>query len=237
MFDFKEFEQKFIYYFGKYNLEFDERIINRFYLFADFLTRENEKYNLTAIRDLDGIIIKHFVDSAIILNYADLCENIIDIGAGAGFPSVPIAICTEYKRDLKISCVDSSAKKINFVKNAAELLELKNLDCFCGRAEDLNSRERYNSAVSRAVARLNILCEFAAPVLKIGGIFCAYKSKSAYEELKECKNAFKILGLELSDYLKFELETEERAFIIIKKISETPEKYPRNFSQITKIPL
>lgn len=236
MFDFKEFEKKFIYYFEKYKLAYNERIINSFYVFAKYLMSENEKYNLTAIRDSDGVIVKHFADSAIILNYLDFTENsnIIDIGTGAGFPSVPIAI---FREDLKINCLDSSAKKINFIRNAAALLSLKNLDFFCGRAEDLKVRDYYDFAISRAVARLNILCELAASVLKHGGIFCAYKSKSASDELKECKNTFKILGLELVNLVKFELESEERTFIIIKKIRETPEKYPRNFSQIIKNPL
>jgi len=230
------FEQKFTYYFEKYKLEYDERMVRKFNLFADYLMSENLKYNLTAIRDLDGVIVKHFIDSVIILNYLDFPADarIIDIGAGAGFPSVPVAILRE---DLKITCLDSSAKKINFIENAADLLDLKNLDFFCGRAEDLKVRGFYDFAVSRAVARLNILCELAAPVLKPGGIFCAYKSKSADEELDECKNAFKILGLEFINNIKFKLEDEERAFIIIKKICETPGKYPRNFSQISKSPL
>lgn len=233
MFAFKEFELKLIHYFEKYKIAFDERIIRKFYMFANYLTSENEKYNLTAIKTLDGIIIKHFVDSAVIFNYADLRSTVIDIGAGAGFPSVPIAVC---RGDLKISCVDSSAKKINFIKNAADILDLKNLAFFCGRTEELNLRD-YDFAVSRAVARLNILCELAAPVLKTGGFFCAYKAAGAGAELDECKKAFKILGLELAGFFKFELESENRALIIIKKIKETPEKYPRNFSQITRNPL
>jgi len=230
------FEQKLAYYFEKYKLGYDERIIKKFHEFADYLTDENKKYNLTAVKSPDGIIVRHFVDSALILNYLDFPAgaSVIDIGAGAGFPSVPVALLRE---DLKITCLDSSAKKINFIKSAADILELKNLDFFCGRAENLKKRGFYDFALSRAVARLNILCELAAPVLKIGGVFCAYKAKSADEELAECKNAFKILGLELAGNIKFELEDEERAFIIIKKTSVMPEKYPRNFSQISKSPL
>ena len=224
------------YYFDKYKLDYDGRIIDRFNSFADYLAAENKKYNLTAIREPDNIIIKHFVDSAVILNYFNFPENssIIDIGAGAGFPSVPVAI---FREDLNITCLDSSAKKINFIKSAAEILNLENLDFVCGRAEDLKNRGVYDFAVSRAVARLNILCEFAAPVLKTGGIFIAYKSKGAGGEIDGCGNAFKILGLELIHNIKFKLEDEERAFIIIKKSCETPGKYPRNYSQISKSPL
>jgi len=236
IFDFEEFRRRFTYYFDKYELSFDERTISRFNLFANYLMSENEKYNLTAIRDLDGIIVKHFVDSAIVLNFVDFRADasMIDIGAGAGFPSIPIAICRE---DLNITCLDSANKKIEFIKLAARLLELKNINALCGRAEELEIKEQYDIAVSRAVARLNVLCEFIAPSLKIGGVFCAYKAKSADEELQECKNAFKLLGLEIADYFKFQLESEERAFIIIKKISVTPKIYPRNFSQISKNPL
>jgi len=185
---------------------------------------------------LDGVIVKHFIDSAVILNYADLYlgADIIDIGSGAGFPGIPLAICRE---DLNIACVDSANKKIEFIKSAARLLKLANLDALCGRAEDLELREQYDFAVSRAVARLNVLCELAAPAIKIGGIFCAYKAKSADEELRECENTFKILGLELAGFSKFTLESEERAFILIKKTSATPKEYPRNFSQISKNPL
>ena len=236
IFNFEEFQRRFTYYFEKYKLPFDERIISRFHLFADYLMSENEKYNLTAIRDLDGIIVKHFVDSAIILNYLDLHSgaNIIDIGAGAGFPSVPIAVCRE---DLNITCVDSANKKVEFIKSASKLLKLENLDALCGRAEDLDFDEQYDFAVSRAVARLNVLCELIAPALKIGSVFCAYKAKSAEEEISECKNAFKVLGLELTDFSKFKLESEDRAFIVIKKIRTTPSEYPRNFSQISNNPL
>ena len=117
--------------FEKYKIEANEQMIKKLYDFADYLTSENQKYNLTAIRGLNDMIIKHFIDSAVILNYVNFPENasVIDIGAGAGFPSVPISILRE---DLIITCLDSSAKKINFIKNTAELLNLQNLDFYCG---------------------------------------------------------------------------------------------------------
>ena len=233
MFDFDEFGRRFTYYFEKYNLGGYVKFAPQFYKFAEELLRENEKYNLTALRSLDDVIVKHFVDSAVILNYMDLHGRVLDIGAGAGFPSVPLAVC---RGDLKITCLDSSAKKINFVRGAAQVLGLENLDFHCGRAEDFG-QGGYDFAVSRAVARLNILCELAAPALKTGGVFCAYKSKTAREELEESAGAFKILGLELAGFTEFELEGEARVFIAAKKISTTPEKYPRNFSQIIKQPL
>ena len=222
-------------YFEKYGLKADGRAIERFRLFADYLMGENLKYNLTAIRDLDGIVVRHFIDSAVILNHVDFPagSSIIDIGAGAGFPSVPLAIL---RGDLRITCVDSSAKKINFIKNTADLLGLENISLHCGRAEDIHGAA-HDFAVSRAVARLNILCELAAPVLRLDGVFCAYKSKCADAEIRECGNALEILGLELADTIKFALEGEERALVIIKKVRETPSQYPRSFSQISKRPL
>ncbi|MCL2099067.1 MAG: 16S rRNA (guanine(527)-N(7))-methyltransferase RsmG [Oscillospiraceae bacterium] len=236
MFDQQEFKNSCIKYFNKYKLECGGQIIKKFYHLANHLVCENQKYNLTAISDQNGIIIKHFVDSAIVLNHINFPGNagIIDIGAGAGFPSLPIALL---RGDLKISCLDSSAKKINFIKTAADMLELKNLDFFCGRAEESNRRGFYDYAVSRAAARLNILCELSAHSLKPGGVLCAYKSKGAAGELEACGNAFEILGLELVKTVKFELEGEERAFVIIKKTGATPKEYPRHFSRILKNPL
>ena len=222
-------------YFEKYGIKADGRAIERFQLFADYLMGENLKYNLTAIRDLNGIVVRHFIDSAIILNHVNfpIGSSVIDIGAGAGFPSVPLAIL---RGDLRVTCVDSSAKKIKFISNTADLLGLENISLFCGRAEEIGSAA-HDFAVSRAVSRLNILCELAAPILRLGGIFCAYKSKCASDEIRECGNALGILGLELADNIKFALEGEERAFIIIKKVRETPSQYPRSFSQISKRPL
>ena len=222
-------------YFEKYGIKADGQAIERFRLFADYLLRENLKYNLTAIRDLDGVVVRHFIDSAVILNHVDFPAgaSIIDIGAGAGFPSVPIAIL---RGDLRITCVDSSAKKINFISNAADLLGLENINLHCVRAEDIHGVS-HDFAVSRAVARLNILCELAAPVLRLGGTFCAYKAKCADDEIHGCKNALEILGLELAGNIKFALEGEERALVIIKKVRETSGKYPRSFSQISKRPL
>jgi len=231
------------YYFEKYGLALGKEKESKFNLFADYLLSENLKYNLTAVRDFDGVIVRHFVDSAVILNYVDFPAGacILDIGSGAGFPAVPLAIMRE---DLNFTCLDSSAKKINFIKNAVSLLGLNNLDYICGRAEDFSRRAvgdthlapsvptitsvntlkegGFDFAVSRAVSRLNILCELAAPVLKLGGIFCAYKSKAADAELRECGLAFKLLGLELVNNIKLELEGEERAFILVKKVRETP---------------
>jgi len=264
MIDYKTFEEKFIFYFKEYNIDFDENIIKDFYLFTDYLLSENAKYNLTSITDIDGIIVKHYIDSIIILKYFDIPENskIIDIGTGAGFPALPLSIM---RKDLRITFLDSSNKKINFIKNAITNISanINDFIFYCGRAEefgkDLKIRETYDFAVSRAVAKLNVLCELAAVFIKPGGYFIAYKSKNANEEITEAENALKILDLRITDIIEFNLDManckpppsadgtpfqkgafenqNKRVLLEIKKLNKTSSKYPRNFSDITKNPL
>ena len=242
MIDYGNFKDKFAFYFNQYNIDFDDKILNQFYLFTDYLLSENEKYNLTSITDIDEIILKHYIDSIIILKYFDIPENskIIDVGTGAGFPALPLHIM---RSDLKITFLDSSNKKINFIKTALADNNQNNFIFYCGRAEesgrDFNIRETYDFAVSRAVARLNILCELAAPFIKPGGYFIAYKSKSFQEEINEAENALKTLDLKITDIIEFDLNENDhkRALIKIKKLKKMSSKYPRNFSDITKNPL
>ena len=204
MIDYKTFEEKFIYYFKAYALDYNEKIIKDFYSFTDFLLSENQKYNLTSIKNIDEIIVKHYIDSVMILKYFDIPENskIIDIGTGAGFPALPLYIM---RKDLQITFLDSSNKKINFIKNAIK----GDFMFYCGRAEefgrDINIRETYDFAVSRAVARLNVLCELTAAFIRPGGYFIAYKSINAHDEIAEAKNALKMLELEIEDTVEFDL--------------------------------
>jgi len=245
--DYKTFTDRFTYYFNNFNIEFTDVMMREFYIFTEYLTTENTKYNLTAITDLDNIIAKHYIDSIIILKYIDIPENsmIIDIGAGAGFPSVPLRI---FRKDLDITFLDSSEKKINFIKNALNELGLTNKNIFySGRAEEAGKkseyREKYDFAVSRAVAKLNVLCELAAPLIKQGGYFIAYKSKNTADEIKESDNALNLLGLKITETIEFNISPEindknnKRTLIKIKKLNKTSPKYPRNFSNITKNPL
>jgi len=224
-------------YFDKYNIKYDEKIIKNFHDFTQYLLSENAKYNLTSITDIDEIIVKHYIDSIMVLKYFDIPENanIIDIGSGAGFPGMPLAIM---RPDLNITFLDSSNKKIKFIEKFVGA-GIHNL--YCGRAEyfgnNENIRESYDYAVSRAVARLNILCELATPFINPGGYFIAYKSKAAYEEIIEAENALKILDLEIEKIIEFDLEGDKRVLIKIKKLKKTSPKYPRNFANITKNPL
>lgn len=241
--DYETFAEKFAFYFKAYDIDYNEKIIKDFYVLTDLLLTENEKYNLTAIKDIDGIIVKHYIDSVMILKYFAIPENakIIDIGTGAGFPALPLYIM---RNDLRITFLDSSHKKINFIKHAAENI-FGNYDKFifyCGRAEDFgkkeNVRETYDFAVSRAVARLNVLCELAAPFIYPGGYFIAYKSKNTDEEIFESEKAFRELDLTVTETAEFDLDGDnKRVLLEIKKLKKTPSKYPRSFSKITKSPL
>ena len=193
--NYETFAEKFAEHFSRLSIDFTNAILHRFYIFAQYLLSENEKYNLTAITDIDDIIIKHYLDSAAVLKYVDIPENssVVDIGTGAGFPSVPLRIM---RKDLNITYLDGSEKKINFINDALNIIKETNKsnntadmintgeDIFYrGRAEDAGNnlyfREKYDFAVSRAVAKLNVLCELAAPLIKPGGYFIAYKSKNA----------------------------------------------------------
>lgn len=235
------FKEKFIYHFDKYKIICTEKIIKDFYNFTNYLLSENEKYNLTSIKDIDGIIVKHYIDSIMPLEYFNIPENskIIDVGTGAGFPALPLAIMRE---DLNITFLDSSNKKIKFIAAAQSIQNNPQHLMLCGRAEefgrDVNFRETYDFAVSRAVAKLNVLCELAAPFVKPGGYFIAYKSRSAHEEITEAANALKMLGLKIEETADFDLEGENKRILIkIKKLKNLSTEYPRNFSNITKNPL
>lgn len=236
MTDYKTFENKFLYWFNKNNIKHTDKNIKEFYDLTNYLLIENEKYNLTAIKNIDEIIIKHYIDSIIIFKYFDIPEKskIIDIGTGAGFPALPLSIIRE---DLNITLLDSSEKKINFIKKAFHDKYIY----YCGRAEEFGKdkkiRETYDFAVSRAVAKLNILCEISSPFIKPGGFFISYKSKNANEEISKAENILKILNLQIDKISEFEIENNKRYLIYIKKLKNTPEKYPRNYSDIIKNPI
>lgn len=202
----------------------------------------NKTLNLTAIRDEDGVILKHIVDSAACVPYIDKNARICDIGCGGGFPTLVIGIL---RGDVSVLGVDSVTKKVNYVKDTANLLGLSHVDATNERAEEMGQsskyREAFDIATARAVGRLNLICELALPLVKVGGKFLAMKSLSTKEELEEAKHAIEVLGGELEQVVEYSLtdgnETIERTIIIIKKIKKTPTQYPRNNSQIAKKPL
>ena len=206
--------------------------------FGALLTEKNKSVNLTSITDPDGIAVKHFADSISLLK-ADIPQGakVLDLGCGAGFPGIPLLIM---RPDIKLTLLDSTGKKLDFVSEALDALGLE-AEVLHGRAEELGQnpdyREKYDIVVSRAVARLNTLCELALPLVKPGGTFIPMKGASAAEEAKAAYTAIKTLGGSLEKSIDFTLTDGSRSLLIIKKLSPTPPKYPRHGSQISKKPL
>lgn len=217
-------------------LQINEDIIDSLDKFAYMLTEKNKVMNLTAITDADGIAVKHFADSLSLLKAADIKSGakVLDLGTGAGFPGIPLLIA---KPDINLTLIDSTAKKLGFVAESIDALGLQ-AEVFHTRAEEAGKnkdyREKYDFVVSRAVAALNVLCEYCLPFVKVGGKFLAMKSTLAEEELKNASNALNILGGRVADKFSFNLTDGERTVIIIEKVKETPAKYPRVSAQIAK---
>ncbi len=206
----------------------------KFNTYCDFLLSENQKYNLTAITDVSEVWEKHFVDSMLGAQFIPLKSSICDIGCGAGFPSIPLAIA---RADLKATLVDSLGKRVNFCKELCEKIEV-NAQVFHDRAEDFAKKHsnKFDVATARAVAPLNILLEYTAQVVKIGGLVIAYKTDES--EAENAKNAEKILGLKLESVNKFVLPSgANRCIIVYRKIKPTPSMYPRGQNKPRKNPL
>ncbi len=223
-------------YFEKYSINISDEKIKKFEKYYNILIEYNKKFNLTAITEREEVIIKHFVDS--LLGVDNITGNkLIDIGSGGGFPAIPIKI---FKDEVLLTMVDSTGKKCEFLNAVCRELEFDNAKAVCARAEELakdkNFRESYDICTARAVARLNTLCEYCIPFVKVGGYFVAYKG-DATEELDEAQNAIKILGGKLEKVDSFELEGAKRQIIVIKKIKETPQNYPRGNGKERKKPL
>ena len=220
-------------------LELTEEMLEKFDRFAELLVETNKVMNLTAIKEPDEIAVKHFADSLSVFTAEDIPvgASVIDIGTGAGFPGIPMLI---FRPDLKLTMVDSTGKKLNFVRQTLEKLNLS-AEVIHTRAEELGQgakRESFDYAVSRAVAALNVLSEYCIPFVKPGGKFIAMKGAKAAEELSAAKSAVKTLGgAFLKEHSLVLSDSAERSLIIIKKISQTPTKYPRPSAQISKKPL
>lgn len=202
----------------------------------------NKSLNLTAIKDEDGVILKHIVDSSACVPYIGKGVRLCDIGCGGGFPTLVIGIL---RGDVSILGVDSVTKKVKYVEDTARLLGLENVTVSNARAEEMGQdkvlRESFDIATARAVGRLNLICELCLPLVKVGGRFLAMKSLATGEELKEAKRAIELLGGEVEEVTEYSLtngqETVERTIIVIRKVKSTPPMYPRNNSQIAKKPL
>lgn len=206
------------------------------------MLKVNETLNLTAIKDEDGVILKHIVDSSACVPFIPHGATLCDIGCGGGFPTIVIGIL---RGDVSVLGVDSVTKKVNYVENTADILGLSNVSVSNARAEVMGQSKEYRQSfdvvTARAVGRLNLISELCLPLVKVGGKFLAMKSLSTGEELDEARGAIELLGGEVENVLEYSLtngqETVERTVIIIKKVKNTPQAYPRNNSQIAKKPL
>lgn len=219
----------------------DDQII-QFEKYYDLLIEWNNKMNLTAITDFDDVILKHFLDSISIVKYVDFSriKKCIDIGTGAGFPGIPLAIVFP---EIQFTLLDSLNKRVKFLKEVSELLGLNNIEEIHGRAEDyasnMNYREMYDLCVSRAVSKLSVLSEYCMPYIKVGGKFVSYKADHIEDELMDAKNAIYQLGGKLQKTYSFELfdSGNHRTFVVIDKKRQTPKKYPRAAGIPNKKPL
>lgn len=214
--------------FNKYGFELSLKQEKMFEDYFSFLLEENKKMNLTAITEEKEVVLKHFLDSVLPEKFIEKNLKLVDVGSGAGFPAIPLKIL---RNDLEITMVDSLLKRVKFLKELTEKLNLENTFSFHQRVEDFSktNREKFDVAVARAVASLNTLLEYLLPLLKVGGKAIIYKSSKLEEELSTAKNALKILGGEVEKIESFKIEENEslRNILIVKKIAKTPLKYPR----------
>lgn len=202
--------------------------------YYQLLTEWNEKINLTAITEKSDVFLKHFCDS-LLGNEFVIGNRVLDIGAGAGFPSLALAIVRD---DINFTLVDSVDKKVRFMKEVASKLGLSNVNTIHSRAEDLDKSVLYDCCVSRAVARLNVLSEYCLPFLKIGGRMVAYKADDCEEEINESKKAISLLGGKIEKVEKRLLDDQTvRSFVLIKKVSPTQNRYPRSGNKPRLSPL
>ena len=227
-------------YLSAYELSFDEIVIERLDEFVSLLLERGKSVNLTAIKEPEAVAVKHLLDSLLIFKYADFPPRakVIDVGCGAGFPSMPMLIA---RNDLKMTFLDSTAKKLQFIEDTLNTLHLTGTTLHVRAEEEARknvSRETYDFAVARAVANLSSLSELTLPFVKPGGFFIAMKGKEGEEELESAKPAIKILGGETHTVNTLTLpDGSSRTIIVIKKISQTPTKYPRASAAILKKPL
>ena len=232
------------------NQQLSDEQKEQMFLLSERLVEVNKVINLTAITDEDGIILRHLVDSVLISEYFEPNSTVIDVGCGAGFPSLPLAIL---RPDLKICALDSTEKRIRYVEETARILGLTNVTAVTARAEDFaklpNHREKYDYATARAVASLPMLCELTIPFIKVGGSLVAMKSKGAHDEFEASRSAIRqlagsnslvganLIERKLVGKINSEMIEENRTVVVVEKMSSTPKTFPRKFAQIKKCPL
>ena len=235
-------EKQFIEALKEKGIELSEQQIAQFKKYFELLVEWNEKMNLTAITDLEGVYLKHFYDSISASFYFDFSKvtSVCDVGAGAGFPSIPIKICFPH---LQITIVDSLNKRLTFLNHLTNELQLENMNFVHARAEEFGQnaayREKFDVVTARAVARLSVLSELCIPLAKEGGYFVALKAAAGAEEMKDAGKAISTLGAKLKEEFKFLLpiEESERSLYVFDKVKATPKKYPRKPGVPNKTPI
>ena len=217
----------------------DSQALERYRIYYEYLEEMNQVMNLTAISGEEDVARLHFLDCAALLGLADFTgKRVIDVGTGAGFPGLALKIaCPE----LKLTLLDSLDKRVNFLKNTCERLGFGDVTCIHCRAEEAPAEYRaaFDFAASRAVARLNLLCELCLPLVKKGGAFIAMKGPDCQAELDEAKKAIRTLGGKLERRVDYTIPGTDvtHSALIIRKVTDTPAKYPRRWAQIKKTPL
>lgn len=243
MIDKTKFKDELKAVFKKNQLEslLDERKCELFFALTERMLEENEKYNLTAIKEPSKIILNHYADCAVLAQRLEKGVKMLDVGCGAGFPSLPVAILRE---DVKITALDSTAKKVAYVNATAELLGLTNITAVSMRAEEAAlgaMRESFDTVTARAVAAMRILSELCLPFVKIGGSFIAMKGKNADAELDEARGVIARLGGSSPTVEAISLSSEDESLshpiIYVKKKTATPREFPRQYAKILKNPL
>ncbi len=223
-------------------IQADSLMLERFETYYQMLIEWNEKMNLTAITQEEDVIIKHFIDSVLVVKAIDFnrVHSLIDIGTGAGFPGLPLKIVFP---QLKVTLMDSLNKRIHFLEAVTQALKLQDVECKHSRAEDLakeaNYRENYDLVLSRAVSHLSTLSEYCLPFANISGFFVSYKSADCEEELNAAKEAIRILGGQIKTVATAQLPFADitRTYVCVEKIGKTPKTYPRKAGTPTKSPL
>jgi len=236
----KEFGKILCQHLKEINIELNEEQVQQFYQYMKLLIEWNEKINLTAITDPHEVILKHFVDSLTIAKHIQKGATLVDVGTGAGFPGIPLKI---YRKDIKVTLVDSLNKRIHFLDEVIKQLKLEEITTIHSRAEEFGRnkkyREKFEVATSRAVANLSTLSEYLIPLIKKGGMCLCMKGSDVEEELEKGKKAIKILGgkIESIDCFCLPKSDMKRNVILIKKVENTPAKYPRKPGLPSKEPI